>query len=149
MFQTAQLDLNHMSLPDNSPAHRTRLGSAIEADAQKGNAGEKQENSEGKGGVEEAKLKEDHGSAQETEDEDYSAFSQLVLPPGHKDMVKSLVAQHFRDKESQEEQQVDIVSGKGKKLFLAGENLGSHNFRKGADHSFTWRSWRWKDNHRR
>ncbi|PMD44619.1 hypothetical protein L207DRAFT_454313 [Hyaloscypha variabilis F] len=114
----AQLDLNHMSLPDNSPAHRTRLGSAIEADAQKGNAGEKQENSEGKGGVEEAKLKEDHGSAQETEDEDYSAFSQLVLPPGHKDMVKSLVAQHFRDKESQEEQQVDIVSGKGKGLII-------------------------------
>ncbi|KAN0108720.1 hypothetical protein V8E51_008462 [Hyaloscypha variabilis] len=114
----AQLDLNHMSLPDNSPAHRTRLGSTVEGDAQNGYVETKQENIEGKGGVEDDKLKENHGIAQETEDEDYSAFSQLVLPPGHKDMVKSLVAQHFRDKESQEEQQVDIVSGKGKGLII-------------------------------
>ena len=28
-------------------------------------------------------------------------------------MVLSLIAQHFRDKESKENQQVDIVSGKG------------------------------------
>lgn len=42
-----------------------------------------------------------------------TAFDHLVLPPGHKDMVLSLIAQHFRDKESKENQQVDIVSGKG------------------------------------
>ena len=57
--------------------------------------------------------KGEHGSDQEAEDEDYSAFGQLVLPQGHKKMVKSLVAQHFRDKESQDERQADIISGKG------------------------------------
>jgi hypothetical protein len=147
VFQIAQLDLNHISLPDNSPA-KTRLGGPVGGNAQKGNTETKQENIEGRGGVEDGKLKEDHCSAHETEDEDYSAFSQLVLPEGHKDMVKSLVAQHFRNKDSQEEQQVDIVSGKGEKIFLAGENPGSHHDRKGADHSLTRRSWRWKDNHR-
>ncbi|RYP92923.1 hypothetical protein DL770_000973 [Monosporascus sp. CRB-9-2] len=44
-------------------------------------------------------------------------FDQLVLPKGHKEMVVSLIAQHFRDKdssskESKETQQVDIVRGK-------------------------------------
>jgi hypothetical protein len=44
-----------------------------------------------------------------------TAFDQLVLPPGHKKMVLSLIAQHFRDKESvtADTEQVDIVRGKG------------------------------------
>lgn len=44
------------------------------------------------------------------------AFGQLVLPPGHKKMVLSLISQHFRNKGSQEgnDKQVDIVRGKGK-----------------------------------
>lgn len=48
-------------------------------------------------------------------DKSESAFEQLVLPPGHKEMVLSLIAQHFRDKESvtADTEQVDIVRGKG------------------------------------
>jgi len=44
-----------------------------------------------------------------------TAFDQLVLPPGHKKMVLSLIAQHYRDKESgtADTEQVDIVRGKG------------------------------------
>lgn len=43
------------------------------------------------------------------------AFEQLVLPDGHKDMVLSLIAQHYRDKQTQngEREQVDIIRGKG------------------------------------
>lgn len=42
-------------------------------------------------------------------------FDQLVLPEGHKDLVKSLIAQHFRDKSSTqyERGQPNIVHGKG------------------------------------
>lgn len=48
-----------------------------------------------------------------------TAFDQLVLPSGHKRMLLSLVAQHFRDKEATSEQGIreddrtDIVRGKG------------------------------------
>lgn len=46
---------------------------------------------------------------------DKSAFGRLVLPPGHKKMVLSLISQHFRNKKQQNEQ-VDIVRGKGEAL---------------------------------
>lgn len=48
---------------------------------------------------------------------DQGAFAQLVLPPGHKKMVLSLISQHFRNKglsdASQDSEQLDIVRGKG------------------------------------
>ena len=49
-------------------------------------------------------------------DDDKSAFGRLVLPGGHKDMVLSLVSQHFRNKKNQQgkDEQVDIVRGKGR-----------------------------------
>ncbi|KAK0711879.1 hypothetical protein B0H67DRAFT_586485 [Lasiosphaeris hirsuta] len=49
-----------------------------------------------------------------------TAFDQLVLPTGHKDMVQCLIAQHFRDKEARidENEEVDIVRGKGKGLII-------------------------------
>ncbi|TPX15884.1 uncharacterized protein E0L32_000218 [Thyridium curvatum] len=49
-----------------------------------------------------------------------TTFSQLVLPPGHKKMVLSLVSQHFRNKESfkRRNEKVDIVKGKGKGLII-------------------------------
>ncbi|KAM0229115.1 hypothetical protein ACHAPO_010271 [Fusarium lateritium] len=57
----------------------------------------------------------------ETED-DKTAFGQLVLPSGHKNMVLSLISQHFRNKAMQRErdkdEQVDIVRGKGKGLII-------------------------------
>ncbi|KAK3308297.1 uncharacterized protein B0T15DRAFT_572501 [Chaetomium strumarium] len=58
-----------------------------------------------------------------TECKSQTAFDQLVLPKGHREMVQSLIAQHFRDKElaSKEDmamQDVDIVRGKGKGLIL-------------------------------
>lgn len=44
-----------------------------------------------------------------------TAFDRLVLEKGHKEMILSLTAQHFRDKESPTgpKKQVDIVKGKG------------------------------------
>jgi len=44
-----------------------------------------------------------------------ASFDQLVLPKGHKEMVLSLVAQHFRNKETAGtvRDQFDIVRGKG------------------------------------
>lgn len=46
---------------------------------------------------------------------DEDGFDQLVLPSGHKDMVKSLIRQHLRDKKSgpADNDQMDIVRGKG------------------------------------
>ncbi|KFA50467.1 hypothetical protein S40293_07883 [Stachybotrys chartarum IBT 40293] len=55
-----------------------------------------------------------------TEGAGKTAFSQLVLPVGHKKMVLSLVSQHFRNKESfkRRNEKVDIVKGKGKGLII-------------------------------
>ncbi|KAF4445216.1 TOB3 (member of AAA-ATPase family) [Fusarium acutatum] len=49
-----------------------------------------------------------------------NTFDLLVLPPGHREMVESLVTQHFLDKASSydETDEVDIVRGKGKGLIL-------------------------------
>ncbi|KXH42017.1 hypothetical protein CSAL01_08094 [Colletotrichum salicis] len=64
------------------------------------------------------------GAVGEGEDGDDGGVSMkqsvLVLPDGHKKMVKSLVAQHFRDKESAtaNTDQADIVRGKGKDLII-------------------------------
>lgn len=46
-----------------------------------------------------------------------SAFEQLVLPEGHKNIVLSLISQHYRNKDSGRRSidQSDIVRGKGKK----------------------------------
>jgi hypothetical protein len=45
------------------------------------------------------------------------AFEQLVLPDGHKNIVLSLISQHYRNRESGRRSidQSDIVRGKGKK----------------------------------
>jgi hypothetical protein len=44
-----------------------------------------------------------------------NTFDLLVLPPGHRDMVESLVTQHYLDKASatDETDEMDIVRGKG------------------------------------
>lgn len=47
-----------------------------------------------------------------------SAFDQLALPDGHRDMVESLVTQHFRERRlagngRQEDELFDLVRGKG------------------------------------
>lgn len=44
-----------------------------------------------------------------------TAFDRLVLPQGHRPMIQSLIAQHFRDKELKgaQSEKVDIVRGKG------------------------------------
>lgn len=64
-----------------------------------------------------SKVKDDTNEDDDMDDDeaDKTAFGRLVLPPGHKDMVLSLIAQHFRNKESQQDkdEQVDIVRGKG------------------------------------
>ncbi|KAF3009698.1 hypothetical protein E8E13_008665 [Curvularia kusanoi] len=48
-------------------------------------------------------------------DETKTAFDNLVLPDGHRKVILSLVAQHFRDGNRGE---VDIIRGKGKGLIL-------------------------------
>ncbi|KAM0309925.1 hypothetical protein ACHAO8_008607 [Botrytis cinerea] len=52
--------------------------------------------------------------------DDKNGFDQLVLPKGHKDMVKCLIRQHFREKESnlKDKNEMDIVRGKGKGLIM-------------------------------
>ncbi|KAI1737676.1 hypothetical protein F4680DRAFT_427597 [Xylaria scruposa] len=49
-----------------------------------------------------------------------SAFDRLELPDGHREMVKSLVTQHFRDRQSAfaRDDQTDLIRGKGKGLIL-------------------------------
>lgn len=51
--------------------------------------------------------------------EDADGFDQLVLPDGHKRMVKSLVQQHFLEKQftQPETEQIDLVRGKGIFIF--------------------------------
>lgn len=48
------------------------------------------------------------------------AFDQLVLPVGHKNIVLSLISQHYRNRDSGRRSidQSDIVRGKGKTLPL-------------------------------
>lgn len=52
----------------------------------------------------------------DSDDEDSSAFGQLVLPRGHKQMVLSLISQHFRNRTTKNynDEQVDILRGKGR-----------------------------------
>lgn len=47
---------------------------------------------------------------------DQAAFDQLVLPDGHKNIVLSLISQHYRNRDSGRRNidQSDIVRGKGK-----------------------------------
>lgn len=60
-------------------------------------------------------IRRPRGEAQAGVQPQEMAFNQLVLKPGHKKMLLSLVAQHYRDKESPTagNEQVDIVRGKG------------------------------------
>jgi hypothetical protein len=48
-------------------------------------------------------------------------FDQLVIPDEHKKMVLSLIAQHFRDKQSAslDDDQADIVRGKGMNILAS------------------------------
>ncbi|QPC69301.1 hypothetical protein HYE68_000053 [Fusarium pseudograminearum] len=48
------------------------------------------------------------------------AFNRLELPDGHREMVKSLVVQHFRSKQTSvtKDEQTDLIKGKGKGLIL-------------------------------
>lgn len=48
------------------------------------------------------------------------AFDQLVLPEGHKNIVLSLISQHYRNRDSGRRgiEQSDIVRGKGKRLTM-------------------------------
>ncbi|KAI0117821.1 hypothetical protein GGR51DRAFT_268492 [Nemania sp. FL0031] len=63
-------------------------------------------------------------SQQATSKENRTALDELVLPRDskHKDIVKSLIAQHFKEKEKElatgESDQPDMVRGKGKGLIL-------------------------------
>ncbi|KAF6807171.1 hypothetical protein CSOJ01_08359 [Colletotrichum sojae] len=49
-----------------------------------------------------------------------NAFERLELPEGHREMVKSLVVQHFRSRQSAEmrDEQTDLIQGKGKGLIM-------------------------------
>lgn len=53
-----------------------------------------------------------------------TAFERLVLPDGHKTIMQSLVAQHYRNKDTAKGQneQTDIVRGKGISELLQSPN---------------------------
>ncbi|TEA16810.1 ATPase family AAA domain-containing protein 3B [Colletotrichum sidae] len=64
---------------------------------------------------------EGYGSSSNNPDtEPITAFDRLVLDEGHKSMIKSLIAQHFRDKQTKggPHDQFDVVRGKGKGLIV-------------------------------
>ncbi|RYP33774.1 hypothetical protein DL767_004641 [Monosporascus sp. MG133] len=113
----AQLDLNHLGPPETS----TGDGTSSKNDLQEGGSAsevvvdgdtDKGKTPKGTG------VKEGLEISSKPKEAPRTSFERLVLPPGHKDMVVSLVAQHFRDKESKETHQVDIVRGKGKGLII-------------------------------
>ncbi|KAK3344240.1 hypothetical protein B0T25DRAFT_321666 [Lasiosphaeria hispida] len=104
----AQLDLTHLAPPDTRSSKKAFGKGVNKRQARRRAINDQKRINRG----------DDNDSDQDTDPEDDTAFGQLVLPLGHKKMVKSLVAQHFRDKESKEGQQVDIVSGKGKGLII-------------------------------
>ncbi|KAK8137127.1 hypothetical protein PG984_005067 [Apiospora sp. TS-2023a] len=56
----------------------------------------------------------------EVRDSTLGAFDRLELPDGHREMVKSLVTQHFRDKRAAgtRDNPTDIIRGKGKGLIM-------------------------------
>ncbi|KAK5651408.1 hypothetical protein OQA88_12496 [Cercophora sp. LCS_1] len=60
------------------------------------------------------------GSNQDSSPPRETAFDQLVMEENQKNVILSLIAQHFRDKESATtaNEQVDIVRGKGKGLII-------------------------------
>jgi hypothetical protein len=79
-------------------------------------------------------------------------FDKLVLPPGHKQMIQSLIAQHFRDKESGKgrNEQVDFVRGKGTyEVSVASVTSSKHPLRQGFDPSSPWSSRCWENKHSR
>ncbi|WAO87190.1 AAA domain-containing protein [Fusarium falciforme] len=49
-----------------------------------------------------------------------NAFERLELPAGHREMVKSLVIQHFRSRQTAftKDEQTDLIKGKGKGLIM-------------------------------
>jgi hypothetical protein len=134
-------------LPDTPPTNKALAGRINKDGGEKGNTEAEQGAAKAELIADDIKANEEDGNGQEVEDEDGSAFGQLVLPPGHKKMVKSLVAQHFRDKESQEERKADIISGKGEIARMVERNRGSLQDRKRADHPLAWRPWSWEDNY--
>lgn len=105
---TEKLDPSHLTSPENKINFDRPNASAIkQGDMQAG----KEVN------VHDSSIAGDQKENHQT------AFDQLVLPDGHKDMVQSLIAQHLRDKEagrkpSRRVQQMDIVRGKGKSRSL-------------------------------
>jgi hypothetical protein len=81
-----------------------------------------------------------------------NTFDLLVLPPGHREMVESLVTQHFLNKASSydETDEVDIVRGKGTdcSLLLTSKMAHSCN-RQRSDPTSPWSSRSREDNHGR
>ncbi|KAI0397613.1 hypothetical protein F5Y17DRAFT_350577 [Xylariaceae sp. FL0594] len=65
-------------------------------------------------------LRKHPAGAEDKSQNDGRAFDQLVLPDGHKEMVKSLIVQHLRDKAdtSVTDDQWDLIRGKGKGLII-------------------------------
>jgi hypothetical protein len=97
----AKLDLTYLGPVGSSSKKETSEDGNDEKDGRR----EEEEKDSGGGGTKKKEKKQE------------TAFDQLVLPDGHKEMVLALIAQHFRDKESAtaDKEQVDIVRGKGKK----------------------------------
>jgi hypothetical protein len=94
---------------------------------------------------------DDDDAAADKMDKRETPFDQLVLPPGHKNMVLSLVAQHFRDRENitMDNDSADIVRGKGLYLIFIPSSTIKTNviYRERSHHPAPWRAWSWKNNY--
>ncbi|KLU87170.1 hypothetical protein MAPG_06173 [Magnaporthiopsis poae ATCC 64411] len=102
-----QLNLDHLSLPEKAFKEDKVKNEARAVVPQEGST------TKGDGSGIDSSLP---GASDEQAEDGKTAFGQLVLPPGHKEMVTSLVTQHFRDKASGGN--ADIVRGKGKGLII-------------------------------
>lgn len=62
-----------------------------------------------------ASTRSSNGASNDINRDEENALDQLVLPEGHKDVVKSLISQHFQDKASRRyaAEEKDLIRGKG------------------------------------
>ncbi|KAJ4387487.1 hypothetical protein N0V93_008079 [Gnomoniopsis smithogilvyi] len=67
-----------------------------------------------------ASIRSTNDAIVDTNRSEENALDQLVLPKGHKDVVKSLISQHFQDKASRRYavEEKDLIRGKGKGLII-------------------------------
>lgn len=119
-YATAHLDLSYLTPPETFTSNDVSEQGNLREDSDDFKSTHTTINKviDGGNGAKGKEAKVKSGFSSDKIEVPQTAFDQLVLPSGHKDMVVSLITQHFRDKESlskgsRDAQQVDIIRGKG------------------------------------